>query len=198
MGGYVKITFEDIDIAKNFFENEKHLDEFLINVCKYYCGFENVFKYKNVKKYFETYKKTMDRVILGRSNGSIGGKKRVENQQDTSNTLEGVLEGGVKDPVQPKLRKERKETKLKKEIKNKYGEFGNVLLTEIEFNSSQEKYKHLLPKMIKKLDEYIESKGAKYSSHYATFSSWVHKSVIEDMKKNTQSSAQNNHGIPVN
>lgn len=115
MGGYVKITFEDIEIAKNFFENEKHLDEFLINVCKYYCGFENVFKYKNVKKYFETYKKTMDRVILGRSTGSIGGKKRIENQQDIKYTLEGVLEGGVKDPVQPKLIKERKETKLKKE-----------------------------------------------------------------------------------
>lgn len=116
MGGYVKITFEDIEIAKNFFENEKHLDEFLVNVCKYYCGYENVFKYKNVKKFFETYKKTMDRVILGRSTGSIGGKKRVENQQDTTNTLEGVLEGGVKDPVQPK---EIKEINLTKEIEIK-------------------------------------------------------------------------------
>lgn len=85
-----------------------------------------------------------------------------------------------------------------KEVKNKYGEFQNVLLTETEYNSSQEKYKHLLPKMIKKLDEYIASKGTKYKSHYATFSSWVHDSVVEDMKKNTQSSAHNNHGIPVN
>lgn len=109
MGGYVKITFEDIEIAKNFFENDKHLDEFLVNVCKYYCGYENNFKYKNVQKFFETYKKTMDRVILGRSTGSIGGKKRVENQQDTDNTLEGVLKGGVKGPVKPKLIKEKKE-----------------------------------------------------------------------------------------
>lgn len=126
MGGYVKITFEDIEIAKNFFENDKHLDEFLVNVCKYYCGYENVFKYKNVKKFFETYKKTMDRVILGRSTGSIGGRKRVENQQDTSNTLEGVLEGGIKDPVKPKLIKEKKERK-KRNIEFTPPSFDDVL-----------------------------------------------------------------------
>ena len=128
--GYVKITFEDIEIAKNFFENEKHLDEFMSQVCRYYCGYENVFKYNNVKKFFETYKKTMDRVILGRSTGSIGGKKRVENQQDTINTLEGVLEGGVKDPVQPKERKERKVIKLKKEIKEIESEFTPPLVSD--------------------------------------------------------------------
>lgn len=114
---YVKITFEDVKIAENFFENDKHLDEFLSQVCRYYIGFETTFKYKNVKKYFETYKKTMDRVIIGRSTGSIGGKKRIENQQDTRDTLEGVLEGGVEIPLQPK---ERKERKVKKESETEF------------------------------------------------------------------------------
>lgn len=116
--GYVKITFEDVKIAENFFENDKHLDEFLAQVCRYYIGFETSFKHKNVKKFFETYKKVMDRVIKGRSTGSIGGKKRIENQHVVKDTLEGVLEvvvkGSVKDTLEVKERKEKEINKNKK------------------------------------------------------------------------------------
>jgi hypothetical protein len=119
--GYVKITFEDVKIAETFFENDKHLDEFLAQVCRYYIGFETTFKYKNVKKYFETYKKVMDRVIKGRSTGSIGGNKRVENQRVASETLEGVVEGGVQgvleDTLEAKVIKEKKINKRKKDKK---------------------------------------------------------------------------------
>lgn len=137
MPGYVKITFEDIEIAKNFFENEKHLDEFLINVCKYYCGYDNVFKYKNVKKFFETYKKTMDRVIVGRSTGSIGGRKRAENQQDTTVTLQGVLEGGIEVPLLPKETKEINLTKETETEEDTSKRSSDTLLFEIEQNKNQ-------------------------------------------------------------
>jgi hypothetical protein len=94
------------------------------------------------------------------------------------------------------------DNKKEKEIKKKYGQFGKVLLTETEYNSANEKYSNLLPLMIKKLDEYIASKGAKYKSHYATFSSWVHNSVLEDMKKGGNSQIKQNynsiHGISAN
>jgi hypothetical protein len=127
MSGYVKITFEDIEIARKFFENEKHLDEFILQVCKYYLGVSVVFRYKIVKKYFETYKKTMDRVILARQFGSKGGLQRIENQQDKSYTLEGYVKGEVqgyvKDTLQPKLIKEIKEIK---EIKIKESEVKEV------------------------------------------------------------------------
>jgi hypothetical protein len=121
--GYVKITFEDAEIARIFFENDKHFDEFLSQVCRYYLGIENVFKYKNVKKYFETYKKVMDRVIIGRDTGSKGGLQRVENQKDTINTLEGPLIGPLEppliDPLVPKERKLIKERKLREINKEK-------------------------------------------------------------------------------
>lgn len=203
MAGYVKITFEDIEIAKNFFENEKHLDEFLVNVCKYYCGYENVFKYKNVKKFFETYKKTMDRVILGRSTGSIGGKKRVENQQDTSDTLEGVLEGGVKDPVQAKLIKEKKEIKLKKVTKEiEYIFLGELQNIKIESDNEEElrnRYsQQKLDAMVKKLDSWLQTKGKQcnsYKSLIAYFNNWVEKDYEENKP---QVKRLHNHGIPVN
>jgi len=105
--GYVKITFEDADIARKFFENDKHFDEFLSQVCRYYLEIENVFKYKNVKKYFETYRKTMDKVKLARNCGAIGGLQRSENQKVAEKTLEGTLlaplEGTLQGTPLPKL-----------------------------------------------------------------------------------------------
>lgn len=35
---YVKISKQDYDIAKSFFQNDKHLDEFISNVSRYYWG----------------------------------------------------------------------------------------------------------------------------------------------------------------
>lgn len=100
---YVKITVEDIDIASNFFENDKHLDEFIANVSRYYCQKPITIKTKIVKRYFESYKKTMDRVMANRINGKKGGEQNVKNQVDTNNSLEAPLEALVEAPLQGKL-----------------------------------------------------------------------------------------------
>jgi hypothetical protein len=58
----------------------------------------------------------------------------------------------------------------KKEIyKEKFGEFKNVLLTPEEYQKLKDKD---LLNYIDKLSLYIESKGAKYKSHYATILTW--------------------------
>lgn len=56
--------------------------------------------------------------------------------------------------------------------KIKHGTFNNVMLTSAEL----EKLKQMYPDCgdrINRLSEYIESKGAKYKSHYATIISWA-------------------------
>lgn len=64
------------------------------------------------------------------------------------------------------------DNKKKNIQKEKYGEFENVLLTKEEYekikNNNLEKY-------INKLSIYIESKGTKYKSHYATILNWSRK-----------------------
>jgi hypothetical protein len=101
--------------------------------------------------------------------------------------------------------KKKKEFLLKKETKDipakklkieklKFGEFQNVLLTEEEYYKAQDKYGDLLEAMIQKLSSYIKSKGDKYKDHYATFSSWVHKSIIEENQRNGSINSNQQNG----
>lgn len=96
---FFKINFEDLEIAERFFDNEKHFSEFLLAVSYYYRSKEYSIKQKIVQRYFETYKKTMDQVILSKITGSIGAKKRIENQM--INKL--PLEGPHIEPLKPSL-----------------------------------------------------------------------------------------------
>lgn len=89
---FVKISEQDLQIAEAFFENEKHFNEFLINVFNYYRGKNVQIKTKIVQKYFNSYKKVMDYIIDAAENGKEGVLKRLENQRVKSSTLEGVLD----------------------------------------------------------------------------------------------------------
>lgn len=107
---YSKITEEDIQIAENFFNNDKQLDEFLANVTRYYSGRPITAKTQIVLRYLQAYMKTMDFVIAARCKGKLGGSKRVENQanarstleaplKDTSSTLDDTLQPNINDKV---------------------------------------------------------------------------------------------------
>lgn len=102
---YVKITVEDLDIAENFFGNDKQFGEFLVAVTRYYkTGKVPPIKTKLVARYFHAYKKTMDFILQAKHSGSKGGSKRAVNQSNTNSTLEGSLNGSVKGdsrPLQP-------------------------------------------------------------------------------------------------
>ena len=72
---FFKINFEDLEIAENFFENEKHFSEFLLAVSYYYRGIDYKIKQKFVQRYFNTYKKTMDFIIESKKTGSNGANR---------------------------------------------------------------------------------------------------------------------------
>lgn len=66
----------------------------------------------------------------------------------------------------------------KKEVKHKYGEYQNVLLTDKEKQSLESDYSNSND-LITYLDEYIEMKGYKAKSHYLCIKKWVVKAVSE-------------------
>ncbi len=95
---FVKITIQDLEIAETFFENEKHFNEWLVNVFRYYRGQNVKIKTKIVSKYFETYKKTMDYVMQASNNGKKANHNTTEKQQVTNSTLAGSSQGVLRDP----------------------------------------------------------------------------------------------------
>lgn len=64
----------------------------------------------------------------------------------------------------------------KKVPKHKYGEYGNVLLTDEELRKLQERY-HDWHERITEMDEAIERKGYKYKSHYLAILEWARKDI---------------------
>lgn len=68
------------------------------------------------------------------------------------------------------------ETKYKKENKKKkYGENQNVLFTDEEYEKVKAYFPNDYEKRIQALDDYIQSKGAKYKDFVATLKNWARK-----------------------
>lgn len=97
---FFKVNFEDLQLAKDFFENDKHYIEWLFYISEYYQGNILIPKTKIVAKYFNNYKKTMDFIIESKIKGLEGAILKAEKQQVNNDTLEGVVEGGFKEPLQ--------------------------------------------------------------------------------------------------
>lgn len=96
---FVKINIEDLEYAKEFFDNVADYSVWLYAVTEYYCGNEVQIKKKIVKKYFDNYKKTMNIVLEAKENGKKGALKRIEKQLLSNETLEAPLEGSLKAPL---------------------------------------------------------------------------------------------------
>lgn len=62
-----------------------------------------------------------------------------------------------------------------KDIKHKYGEYKNVLLTDKELEKLKTEYPDSWEERIESLSAYIESKGAKYKNHLATIRNWARR-----------------------
>ena len=63
----------------------------------------------------------------------------------------------------------------KENIKKKYGENGNVKFTDEEYEKVKTYFPNDYEKRIQNLDDYIQSKGAKYKDFVATLKNWARK-----------------------
>jgi len=71
-------------------------------------------------------------------------------------------------------------------IKNTYGRYNNVLLSDDEFNDLSKEYPDTYLAKIERLSEYMASKGAKYDNHAATIRSWAAQDDKKAARKEIQ------------
>lgn len=91
-----------------------------------------------------------------------------------------------------KVNKDKKDKKVNKEPKIKHGEYGHVLLTEIQLNKlitdfGQEK----ITEYIKRADEYTQQTGKKYSDYNLTIRNWIGKEGKDGGQLKPNTSAYN-------
>lgn len=82
--------------------------------------------------------------------------------------------------------------KKAKPIKKSFGEFENVMLTEIEYNKLKERFPNDLNQRIDKLSGYVASTGKKYKSHYATIITWARKDEPKQRSRGYDTSEYDN------
>ena len=78
-------------------------------------------------------------------------------------------------PVNNKLNTGNKEIKEKNILKKeKFGEFGNVLMTSQEYEKLVQRFsKHETDEAVEELSSYCQSKGKSYKDYYATLIGWI-------------------------
>ena len=97
-------------------------------------------------------------------------------QNDTQIITQGMTQSMAQNVNILKTRNKKPETRNKKEIiKEKFGEFENVLLSADELQKLKSKLGAETESYIERLSSYIASSGKKYKSHYATILSWTQK-----------------------
>lgn len=64
---------------------------------------------------------------------------------------------------------------IKENIKRKFGEFGNVKLTDAEYKKIKTLFPNDYKERIQNLDDYIQSKGKQYKDFVATLRNWARK-----------------------
>ena len=99
--------------------------------------------------------------------------EKIENAQDSySSGTEENKESSFKEKEQSQLNQYNTKSK-KSQVKHRYGEYSNVLLSDSEYEKLKEEFPNDYQERIDKLSEYIASTGKKYKNFLATIRSWA-------------------------
>ncbi len=110
------------------------------------------------------------------SNGSDTSVTPIPSEQQIKHTAEQQIESEADKPPKPAAK--RRATPAQR-----YGQYGNVKLTEEELAQLKARYPTQWQERIDRLSEYIASRGDKYKSHYATILSWARRDEQEGRGK---------------
>ena len=121
----------------------------------------------------------------------LTGNQTATNWQPNGNQLAPQYSVDKDSIDQISLEKEREE-KIIKPIRHKYGEYGNVLLSDTDLEKLKTEFPHDWQDRIENLSAYIASTGKSYKNHLATIRNWARKERPQQTQnKNTVHSSGN-------
>ncbi len=127
---------------------------------------------------------------------------RVAKHREKQKCLSGSVTGSVTDDVTvthcnaiDKIRKDKnrkeEEKNNKKEIRHKYGEYENVLLSDSDLEKLKSEFPFDYESRIENLSSYIASTGKTYKNHLATIRNWARKEEQQPKSKPTSTIKRN-------
>lgn len=159
-GNYIKIWASEIDDALEFFEgNNSDFHEYSAWLLMFLSGNSFEPKRKNVKLLVKAKKRGLQKLLEAKEFGSIGANKRLENQQVTSEPLQGGLQDPLKDPLQEPMQailSIKEKDNIKVNINNKEKEKKPVANKLQPSNNFFEEVNLVFK------NEYLESRGFEY------------------------------------
>lgn len=104
-----------------------------------------------------------------RSNSRLTSDEPTDEQSSCVAVSEGEEEGEEDIDI------DKKKNISKKPIRHKYGEYGNVLLSDEDLNKLKAEFPADWQQRIQRLSEYIASSGKSYKNHIATIRNWARR-----------------------
>lgn len=111
-------------------------------------------------------------------------------QDDTQSVIQDITQNVTQDDTQygniNKLNKTKQKNNKEKNNKKKYGEYGNVLLDDEQYQKLLNEFPNDYKDRIQRLDDYVQSKGKKYKDYLATIRTWARKEGYKKPEKEAE------------
>ena len=134
---------------------------------------QNLDQLESKKEYMQSY---MKQYRAKQKTLTSGEKSRKTNGKTNSKTNSKTNVSSVDIDIEEDKEIESDNKKKKeKEIRHKYGEYNNVLLSDSEYEKLKAEFPSDYTARIENLSSYIASTGKTYKSHFATIRNWARK-----------------------
>ena len=141
-------------------------------------------KHQSLDQFEQAKENTRKRVAKHREKQKLLAQNNAVTQCNADVTLQVTQCNGNridKDKNRLEEIKDKKEIK-EKEIRHKYGEYSNVLLSDTEFEKLKSEFPSDYTARIESLSSYIASTGKTYKNHLATIRNWARKDTNKPQK----------------
>lgn len=135
-------------------------------------------------------------------------EKEIESETELESEPEKELKTETKPNSQPEQHSEREQNReqrrqaltaappARKENRNFYGEYQNVLLSDTEIEKLRQEFPEGYLGYIERLSDYMVTKGTSYRSHYATIRKWLREDGQKAQKKSPPSGLETGSFVP--